>query len=117
MDEQQKLDVRIGQATKLAVLIKAHRAGVFKARTEEDRALIGHLDALLNPSDEPSRRPATADLEPLSDRDYITVFDALQERVDLLEKAWHSGMVVAETHQQREALAEGARALGPQADV
>ncbi len=66
MDDRQKLEHRVSQATKLAVLIRAYRAGVFRARNDEERMLMRRLDGLLNPSDERQRPPRASDLEPLS---------------------------------------------------
>lgn len=117
MGDREKLDLRVHQATKLAVLIKAYRAGVFRARNDEERALLGRVDALLNRSDEPSRPPRPGHLEPLSDRDYINAFGALQERVDLLEDAWQRGLGVATTPEQRKALEEVTRVLAPHSDA
>lgn len=112
MDDDAKSTGRADQATKLALLIKAYRTGLFRARTDDERLLLAQVDQLLNPSGGPARAPRADDLAPLGDNDYLRIWDGLQQRVDLLEDAWRRGMAFPETADQSDALAEVERVLG-----
>ena len=112
MDDDAKLAGRVDQATKLAILIKAYRAGAFRARNDEERALLADVDALLNPVAAARSVPPSAALEPLSSGDYLGAWDGLQQRVDLLENAWRRGMGRCDTPEQRQVCADVERLLG-----
>jgi len=108
--------------------MRAWTLGMFVPKDSEDKQLVSSIRKLLVMPYEPAepgeatplglrvpdssggvpvtRRPSEKNLTPLSDAEYLAMFDDLVVRYKTLKTAYDRGMVVAETAEQEHQLSE-----------
>ncbi|MBS1881271.1 MAG: hypothetical protein JST31_17290 [Actinobacteria bacterium] len=121
--EERLLRVRGALSHRVGALMRAWWLGMVTARDEDEQELYDELVSLVG---EPGARRLEGDLTPLavrlepplesgisdesdlsriSDDEYLSVFDQLMTRLELLRQAYDRGMIVASTPEQEQQLA------------
>ncbi|MDQ2631180.1 MAG: hypothetical protein M3Y75_09450 [Actinomycetota bacterium] len=120
MTDQEKREVRSGLARVVGALAGAWWLGMYSARTPEERELLQRIDEEMGERPEapgePDETPLGLRVEPepeqaerlvpITDAEFLAVFDELVARYKLLEQAYARGMITATTPEQERQLEE-----------
>jgi hypothetical protein len=119
ISDAEKRAMRSGLAGRVGALMGAWWLGMFRARDDAEQELLDEIRAEI-PSGEglvddgdstplglqtQPEREQEDELVPLTDDEYLEVFDALAARYVRLRNAYRRGMVTAETPEQERQLA------------
>ncbi len=121
MTDQEKREVRSGLARIVGALAGAWWLGMYSARTPEERELLQRIEEEMGekpqaPQSELDATPLGLRVEPgpdqaeglvpITDAEFLAIFDGLVARYKLLEGAYARGMITATTPRQERQLAE-----------